>query len=109
MTHESKGRRGRAHERAIRRGVLAGGLVCLAVLGVVARAANPTVAWPLKLDATGRLLVDQNGVPFPIIGDSTWHMQVNLSPAEMDAYFADRDARGINTIILMAMNKFDAA
>jgi hypothetical protein len=82
-------------------------LVCLAGAGVVAHAANPTVAWPLKVDAIGRLLVDQNGVPFPIIGDTAWHMQVNLSPAEMDIYFADRDARGINTINVMAMEKCD--
>jgi hypothetical protein len=91
----------------MRKTLMATALVCLAGAGGAAHAANPTVAWPLKVDALGRLLVDQNGVPFPIIGDTTWHMQVNLTPAEMDTYFADRDARGINTIIVMAMNKCD--
>ena len=88
-------------------GRLTAGALFLAGVGVVAHATNPTVAWPLKVDPTGRLLVDQNGVPFPIVGDTAWHMQVNLMPDEMDTYFADRDARGINTIIVMAMNKCD--
>jgi len=88
-------------------GRLTAGALFLAGVGVVAHATNPTVAWPLKVDPTGRLLVDQNGVPFPIVGDTAWHMQVNLTPDEMDTYFADRDARGINTIIVMAMNKCD--
>ena len=53
-------------------------------------AVNPSTAYPLKVSANGRYLVDQNDHPFLITGDSPQALTVNLSEAEADAFFADR-------------------
>ena len=58
----------------------------------------PSTAFPLKVSANGRYLVDQNDVPFLITGDSPQALAVNLSVAEADAFFADRQAAGFNLV-----------
>jgi chitodextrinase len=55
-------------------------------------------AYPIKAAAAGRYLVDQNNVPFLMIGDSPHSLAANLTEAQADAYFADRQAHGINTL-----------
>jgi len=52
----------------------------------------------LKVSASGRYLVDQNDAPFLIQGDSPQALMVNLSEAEADAFFADRQAAGFNLV-----------
>jgi len=54
-------------------------------------------AFPLKLSANHRYLVDQNNKPFLIVGDSPQGLMGRLSPAEVEKYFADRQAHGFNT------------
>jgi chitodextrinase len=58
----------------------------------------PTTAYPLKVSADGRYLVDQHDVPFLISGDSPQALIVNLSEAGADSYFADRQAAGFNAV-----------
>jgi chitodextrinase len=58
----------------------------------------PDTAYPLKVSANGRYLVDQRNVPFLISGDSPQALFVNLSEAEADAFFADRQASGFNVV-----------
>jgi uncharacterized protein DUF4038/collagenase-like protein with putative collagen-binding domain len=60
-------------------------------------------AFPLKASANRRYLVDQNGAPFLIMGDSPQSMVVNLTTAQMATYMADRQARGFNTILVDAL------
>lgn len=60
-------------------------------------ARSSMAAFPLKLSANRRYLVDQNGKPFLIVGDSPQGLMGHLSPAEMEKYFADREAHGFNT------------
>jgi len=60
--------------------------------------APPSTAYPLKVSASGRHLVDQNDRPFLITGDSPQALMVNLSEAEADAFFADRQAAGFNVV-----------
>lgn len=68
---------------------------------VAANTANPTgVAYPLKAGANGRYLVDQNNLPFLILGDSPQSMVVNLSTTTMASYMADRQAHGFNTLLV---------
>lgn len=55
-------------------------------------------AYPLKKSANNRYLVDQNNVPFLIVGDSPQALIVNLSETEAAAFFADRAALGFNTM-----------
>ena len=59
---------------------------------------SSSTAYPLKVSANGRYLVDQNDVPFLMIGDSPQSLTVNLSEAEADAFFADRQAAGFNLV-----------
>ncbi|HUK32708.1 MAG TPA: DUF4038 domain-containing protein [Vicinamibacterales bacterium] len=52
----------------------------------------------MKVGPTGRYLVDQTGAPFLITGDSPQALIVNLSEAEADSFFADRQAGGFNVM-----------
>ena len=55
--------------------------------------------YPLKISGTNpRILVDQNGVPFLMVGDSPHSLFTNLSSADAAAYLADRAARGVNSL-----------
>lgn len=47
----------------------------------------------------GRYLVDQNGAPFLMNGDSAWDVATKLSAADQQTYLADRAANGFNTIL----------
>src|SRR6516164_4159701 len=60
-------------------------------------AANVT-KFPLKVANTGRHLVDQNGVPFLIAGESPQALMVNLSEKEAELYFANRKSHGFNAV-----------
>jgi len=60
--------------------------------------APPSATYPLKVSANGRYLVGQNDVPFLLTGDSPQALIVNLSEAEADAFFADRQAAGFNAV-----------
>ncbi len=62
------------------------GTLCGATLPVRVSGANP------------RVLVDQDNVPFLIVGDSPHSLFSNLSTADAAVYLADRAARGINSL-----------
>ena len=55
-------------------------------------------AYPLKASDNGRYLVDQNGTPTLLVGDSPHSLFVNLSPHQADTYFANRASYGINAV-----------
>jgi alpha-L-rhamnosidase len=55
-----------------------------------------TPAFPLKLSADRRYLVDQNDQPFLVIGDSPWSIIVEPTPGQVDLYLDDRAAKGFN-------------
>ena len=55
-------------------------------------------AYPLKVNASGRYLVDRNNRPFLIVGDSPQGLMSRLTEEEADSYFADRQAHGFNTV-----------
>jgi Protein of unknown function (DUF4038)/Putative collagen-binding domain of a collagenase len=54
--------------------------------------------YPLKASVNGRYLVDQNGTPTVLVGDSPHSLFVNLSTQQADAYFANRASYGINAL-----------
>jgi len=58
------------------------------------------VAYPLKYNAGQHYLVDQNGVPFFIQGDSPWYLTEALYNSNIDWYLSNRCAQGFNSIIL---------
>jgi hypothetical protein len=63
----------------------------------------PGPAYPLKVSANGRYLVDQNNTPFLLTGDSPWSLVGNLSEAQATSYFADRQAHGFNAVLISAL------
>jgi len=84
---------------------LAGALVALfGLLGCADDHANgnaaPTTAiFPLRVEAGKRYLVDAQGRPFLVHGDTPWSLMVQLTRAEVDQYLEDRRARGFNTVL----------
>ena len=58
----------------------------------------PGADYPLKVSANRRYLVDQQDVPFLMMGDSPQALIANVSEVEADAYFADREANDFNAV-----------
>jgi len=54
----------------------------------------------LKISENGRYLVDQKGNPFLVVGDSPWSIIVQPDEKDREAYLADRERRGFNSIIV---------
>jgi len=55
-------------------------------------------AYPLKASANNRYLVDQNDVPFLMVGDSPQALIGNLSPMEATFFIENRRRYGINAL-----------
>jgi hypothetical protein len=58
-----------------------------------------STAFPLTISANGRYLQDQNGVPFPLLGDSGWEAPHNLDAANQATYLTDRIAKGFTAVL----------
>lgn len=54
--------------------------------------------FPLKVGPTGRYLVDRDGRPFLIVGDSPQALIANVSVKQADRFFANRQAAGFNSV-----------
>jgi hypothetical protein len=67
--------------------------------------ANPQAgpSFPVKPSSNGRYLVDQGGLPFPILGDAGWSASKNLTSTEVGQYLDDRLARGFNSVLTEAI------
>ncbi|HEX4159243.1 MAG TPA: DUF4038 domain-containing protein [Rhizomicrobium sp.] len=63
-----------------------------------AGAGAATVAFPLKASADNRYLVDQDNVPFLMVGDSPQAMIGNLSKQDAAFFISDRANYGINAL-----------
>ena len=53
-------------------------------------------AYPVKVSANGRYLVDQNNTPFLIAGDNPHALVTMITVKDAEHYFADREAHGFN-------------
>jgi len=65
-------------------------------------------AFPLHTEPGKRYLVDAQGKPFLIHGDTAWSLVVQLTDAEVDQYLDDRKARGFNAILVNLIEHFFA-
>ncbi len=63
----------------------------------------PTPVYPLKVSGNGRYLIDQNNVPFLIVGDSPQDLPQKLSEIDADSFLANRKAAGFNTVWFMLL------
>lgn len=65
-------------------------------VGIVGSPDGPV--YPLKASGNNRYLVDQNNIPFLMVGDSPQNLITNLSPKEAAAFMANRRRYGINAL-----------
>ena len=56
-----------------------------------------------SISSNKRYIVDQNGDPWLMVGDSPQCLMTNLAPAEMATYFANRQSLGFNCVLIMAI------
>lgn len=59
--------------------------------------------WPLTVHASGRYLVQADGTPFFVHGDTPWSIEVQLTHAQVDTYLNDRAAKGFTALLFEAM------
>jgi hypothetical protein len=62
--------------------------------------------FPLKISPNRRYLVDRNGKPFFVMGDTPWYLQ-KLPLADVRLIMDDRKARGYNTLFLELLDDSD--
>jgi len=90
----------------LRRSALLVALTLLGTVGAMAQMAAPppegpgvnSAAYPLKVSANRRYLVDQNDMPFLIAGDVPQPLVTMVSTADAANYFDDRQAHGFNAM-----------
>ena len=56
--------------------------------------------YPIKVSSNGRYMVDQNNVPWLLMGDAEHTLLSNLSSSDIAVYLADRAYRGFNSVEL---------
>ena len=81
--------------------VRVGFLVGTLLWGVAAAQATP--AFPVGYSTDQRYLVDQNGVPFPVLGRTAWFI-TSLSVTDYRAFIDDTAARGYTVIEFHVIN-----
>ncbi len=59
--------------------------------------------YPIKKSANGRYLVDQNNMPFLMVGDAPHSLIVNLDQADAATYLYNRAANGFNALWVEAL------
>jgi hypothetical protein len=79
------------------RNLAVGAIACvLLAIGITGSSAAPV--FPLKPSANNRYLVDQNNVPFLMIGDAPQAMVGNLSVAQAKFFIKNRAKYGVNAL-----------
>ena len=79
--------------------------VLLFFLADFAGAALP--AYPLKVSANRRYLVEQSDAPFLYHGDAAWSLIVGLTDPETELYLENRRRKGFNSLYVnLIENKF---
>ena len=61
-------------------------------------------AYPLKISANRRYLVDRNNIPFLIVGDNPQTMVTQISTADAARFMEDRAAHGFNSLWIDVLN-----
>lgn len=59
------------------------------------------IVFPTRVSSNHHYLLDQNGNPYLIVGDSSWDIGVNLSTSDANHYIAQRASQGFNTLLLI--------
>ena len=80
-------------------GRIFGWMLCI----LLALPATAGPVYPVKASSNGRYLVDQNNVPFLIVGDSPHTLVANVDYSDAAFYLADRATNGFNTLWVEAL------
>lgn len=72
--------------------------ICGLLVSTVLSSAEP--AYPLKVSANKRYLVDQRNAPFLMQGDAAWSLIVAATNSEVDEYLKNRRQKGFNTVLV---------
>ena len=73
----------------------------LALFLLLARAVSSAApAYPLKISANHRYLIDQNDAPFLLQGDAGWSVMVAATDSEVEGYFENRRQKGFNSVLV---------
>ena len=89
-------------------------LACSGAGGTASASATVSVTgasssiFPLHVESGKRYLVDANGAPFLIHGDTPWSLIVQLSRADVDLYLENRRQKGFNTILVNLIEHYFA-
>lgn len=81
-------------------------LACTGAGGTASKTATVIVTtggtspFPLHVEAGKRYLITAQGQPFLIHGDTPWLLMTQLNKADVDLYLDDRQAKGVNTILV---------
>ena len=62
--------------------------------------------FPLKVSSNGRYLEQQDGTPFPVVGEAAWSAIVQWTLSEAQQYLDDRAAKGFNSILVELVEHF---
>ncbi|MCI0620995.1 MAG: glycoside hydrolase family 140 protein [Acidobacteria bacterium] len=88
------------------------GVAAVAIIAAVcpdAKAEGPkalaAARFPLRVAANQRHLVDAQGEPFLIHGDTAWMLIVQLTKEEVESYLEDRRRKGFNAVNVMLISK----
>ncbi len=77
---------------------IVGVVLFVTLLAVGSQVSVAQAAYPLQVSANHRYLVDQNGKPFLMVGDTPQGLMGRLTEQDAEYYFADREAKGFNTL-----------
>ena len=93
-----------------RRPLAASAAILLLSVGSAATPPDTTrSAFPLRVEAGTRYLVDAQGAPFLIHGDTAWSLIAQLTRRDIDTYLEDRARRGFNAILVNLLEHHFAA
>jgi hypothetical protein len=72
-------------------------IAALFALSTLTISSSAAPGYPIKKSPNNHYLVDQNNIPFLIVGDSPQALIVNLTEAEASAFFVDRAANTVGS------------
>ena len=79
-------------------------IIIIGLLPIWLYSVGGSPVYPVKISSSNpRILVDQNNVPFLMVGDSPQSLMVNLSATNAAFYVADRATNGFNTLLVDAI------
>jgi hypothetical protein len=80
-----------------------GPLAALVLLVVAAPVELKAATYPLRVDESGRFLVDADGRPFLYLADTAWELFHRLTREEAERYLRDRADKGFTVIQAVAL------